>query len=307
MATLLSVENLVVSVHGHEILRDVSLDVVSGETWGIVGASGAGKSMLARSIVALLPRGVSVKGGRVLYRGQDWLALKESERCRIRGNKIGFLVQNTASGLDPVYSVGAQMTETLIANGCAQSKDEAMKISADWLGRMGFSDVDRILSDYPHALSGGMAQRVYLAMVLMLNPELVIADEFSTGLDSTTEKEMLGLLFQVTEKSSLLLITHDIRLLAGLTDKLAVMIAGLVVEAGPTEKILLNPLHGYSEALLRPEWRSDPGLLTGKFTPSGGMTGCPFCHRCKDVRELCFSRVPEPREIDGRMVRCHRY
>ena len=306
MANLLTVENLFVSGRNGEILHDISLDIGQGEAWGIVGASGAGKSMLARAIVALLPRGIFVKSGRILYRGQDWLALKEAEKCRIRGNRIGFLVQNTASGLDPVYPVGAQMMETLLANNCARSIDDALDISSKWLGRMGFGQVERILSAYPHSLSGGMAQRVYLAMVLMLNPEIVIADEFSTGLDSATGKDMLSVLCQATAESALVMITHDIRLLDGLTDKLAVMIGGMIVEAGPTERILQNPLHGYSEALLHGGY-STPISHGGGPACSGQISACPFCNRCTDVRDACFSRIPEPREIDGRVLRCHRY
>ena len=137
------------------------------------------------------------------------------------------------------------MVETLLANDCSVSREEAVDIAADWLEKVGLAPVGRVLSSYPHSLSGGMAQRVYLAMVFMLNPALVIADEFSSGLDSTTEKEMLGLLFQVAADSSLLMITHNILLLEGLTDKLAVMNGGVIVEAGATELILKKPLQGY--------------------------------------------------------------
>jgi len=151
-----------------------------------------------------------------------------------------------------------------------------------------------------------MAQRVYLAMVFMLRPKLVIADEFSTGLDSTTEKDMMGLLFQVAEDSSLLMITHNILLLAGVTEKLAVMNGGFIVEEGPTEKILERPLHGYSEALLSAGNRIDSVAVRGLGT-SDNINGCVFCQRCVRSEEICASRVPEIREVEGRKVRCHRY
>ncbi|NOY23020.1 MAG: ABC transporter ATP-binding protein [Acidobacteria bacterium] len=306
MSALLKVENLSVTVQNRPILYDVSLEMEKGETWGLVGASGAGKSMLARSITGLLPRGISVTGGQILYNGLDWLKTKELVRRRIRGNGIGYLVQNTASGLDPVYTVQQQMVETLLANDCADSQEEAIEVSADWLGKVGFIEVRRILSSYPHSLSGGMVQRVYLAMVFMLNPELVIADEFSTGLDSTTEKEMLGLLFQVAEKSSLLMITHNILLLGGLTDKMAVMNGGVIVESGPTELILKKPLHAYSQALLGAGDNMDP-IAVQEFGVSVVSCGCPFFSRCDSPWEECAAQLPHVREVEGRKVRCHRY
>lgn len=306
MPSLLRVENLSVGTPNRPVLRDISLEIKEGETWGFVGASGAGKSMLARAIAGLLPRGMSVRKGQILYRGEDWLKMKESARRRIRGRGIGFLVQNTASGLDPVYTVEQQMVETLLANSCADSKQDAIDISAAWLERVGFDRVRRILSSYPHALSGGMAQRVYLAMVFMLRPKLVIADEFSTGLDSTTEKDMMGLLFQVAEDSSLLMITHNILLLAGVTQKLAVMNGGFIVEEGPTEQILERPLHGYSEALLNAGKQIDSIQAVG-LGVSENPIGCFFCQRCVRSEEICASRVPEIREVEGRKVRCHRY
>ncbi len=306
MPSLLRIENLSVGTPNRPVLRDISLEIKEGETWGLVGASGAGKSMLARAIAGLLPRGMSVRKGQILYRGKNWLKMKESARRRIRGREIGFLVQNTASGLDPVYTVEQQMVETLLANSCADSKQDAVDKSAAWLERVGFDRVRRILSSYPHSLSGGMAQRVYLAMVFMLRPKLVIADEFSTGLDSTTEKDMMGLLFQVAEDSSLLMITHNILLLAGVTKKLAVMNGGFIVEEGPTEKILERPLHGYSEALLSAGNRIDSVAVRGLGT-SDNINGCVFCQRCVRSEEICASRVPEIREVEGRKVRCHRY
>ncbi len=306
MPPLLQVENLSVETRFQPILRDVSLEIAKGETWGVVGASGAGKSMLARSITGLFPRGVLLKGGRVLYHGRDLLEMKESDRRRLRGTEIGFLVQNTASGLDPVYTVGRQMAETLIVNQQAESRAEALEKSADWLKKVGFSSPERILASYPHFLSGGMAQRVYLAMVFMLNPELVIADEFSTGMDATTEKEMLGLLFQAVGDSSLMMITHNILLLGGLTDKTAVMIGGVVVEAGPTKQVLEEPLHGYSQALLGMD-TTVSSRDAGQLGMRDNCLGCPFANRCDDPPEECFSRLPEVKEIDGRRVRCHRY
>ncbi|MCK5879802.1 MAG: ABC transporter ATP-binding protein [Holophagae bacterium] len=306
MPALLKVESLSVATQNLYILQDVSLEIKEGETWGVVGASGAGKSMLARSMIGLLPRGISVKGGRILYREMDWFKMKESARRRVRGDGIGYLVQNTASGLDPVYTVQQQMVETLLANDCSASREEAMAIAADWLEKVGLAPVDRILSSYPHSLSGGMAQRVYLAMVFMLNPALVIADEFSSGLDSTTEKEMLGLLFQVAAGSSLLMITHNILLLEGLTDKLAVMNGGVIVEAGPTELILKKPLHAYSQALLGVSSHLDSITAQGLGVPVVSC-GCPFSNRCDSPLEECVSQLPQVREVEGRKVRCHRY
>ncbi len=305
MSVLLKVENLSVAVQNKPVLYDVSLEMEKGETWGLVGASGAGKSMLARSITGLLPRGISVTGGRILYKGLDWLKTRESVRRRVRGNGIGYLVQNTASGLDPVYTVQQQMVETLLANNCADSQEEAIEVSAGWLGKVGFTEVRRILSSYPHFLSGGMAQRVYLAMVFMLNPELVIADEFSTGLDSTTTKEMLGLLFQVAKNSSLLMITHNILLLDGLTDKLAVMNGGVIVESGPTELILNKPLHAYSQTLLGAGNNIDP-IVVRDGAPDVSC-GCPFSSRCDSPEKECAAQLPHVRELEGRKVRCHRY
>ncbi|NOZ13547.1 MAG: ABC transporter ATP-binding protein [Acidobacteria bacterium] len=306
MPALLDVENLSVGTRKRMLLCDVSLRVEEGEVWGIVGASGAGKSILARSISALLPRGVAVAEGRILYRGEDWLGMKETEKVSIRGSGIGYLVQNTSSGLDPVYTVEQQMTEALLSNGAADSRGDAVRISISWLKKVGLRDVSRVLSSYPHTLSGGMAQRVYLAMVFMLKPKLVIADEFSSGLDSTTEKKMMSLLLKVAENSGMIMITHNIFLLGGITDKTAVMNGGMIVESGPTEKILETPLHGYSQVLLKARHQEGRSLFR-KLNGRADCRGCPFAERCGEPMEQCFTKIPDVREVDGRKVRCHRY
>ncbi len=306
MPVLLDVKNLFVKTWKRMLLCDVSLRVEEGEVWGIVGASGAGKSMLARSIAGLLPRNVTVAGGRILYRGIDWLGMKEFERVLVRGSGIGYLVQNTSSGLDPVYTVEQQMVETLLANRGAASYREAVQISAFWLEKVGLREVSRVLSSYPYSLSGGMAQRVYLAMVFMLKPKLVIADEFSNGLDSTTKKEMMSLLLKVAENSGMIMITHNIFLLSGITHRMAVMNGGIIVESGPTGKILETPLHGYSQVLLKARHHEN-SIEFRKPECQSDCCGCPFAERCSDVMERCFTELPDLRDVDGRKVRCHRY
>ncbi len=247
--TLLKVENLDLSIHGAPILRGVSFDVEEGEIFGLVGESGSGKSLTALSVMRLLPHGAEV-AGRASLDGRDLLGLTEREMCGLRGNDIGMIFQEPMTALNPVQSIGDQVAETLIVHGAATRSEAARKARAA-LDRVGLGAADFPLSRFPHELSGGQRQRVCIAMAVALRPRLLIADEPTTALDVTTQAQILELLGDLVrqDRMALMLITHDLAVVAGMADHVAVMEAGRLVEAAPTETLFRTRSHPYTQKL----------------------------------------------------------
>jgi peptide/nickel transport system ATP-binding protein len=246
---MIRLDGLSLDIHGQAILRDVSLDIAPGKVTGLVGESGSGKSMTALAMMGLLPQGSTATGHAWLDEG-DVLAKSEREMCALRGNRVGMIFQEPMTALNPVKTIGDQVAETLVVHGRA-SKREAMEIARARLTRVGLP-ADRFpLSRYPHELSGGQRQRVCIAMAVALNPELLIADEPTTALDVTTQAQILDLLKDLVaeEGMSLLLITHDLAVVAGMADHVAVMQAGRIVEQGPTEALFRTMAHPYTAKL----------------------------------------------------------
>jgi peptide/nickel transport system ATP-binding protein len=247
--TLLAVRDLTLAIHGTPILVGVSFAVAPGEVFGLVGESGSGKSLTAFSVMRLLPHG-AVTGGGIDFAGHDLLRLSERAMCGLRGREIGMIFQEPMTALNPVQTIGDQVAETLIVHGAA-SRAEARRLARARLDRVGLTAERFPLDRYPHELSGGQRQRVCIAMAVALRPKLLIADEPTTALDVTTQAQILALLkgLVAEEGMALMLITHDLAVVAGMADRVAVMQAGQIVEQGPTGAVFRARRHDYTRRL----------------------------------------------------------
>jgi peptide/nickel transport system ATP-binding protein len=252
---LLDVQDLTVTFEGARTavtaVDHVSFQIASGETLGLVGESGSGKSVTAFSILRLLQPPGRVTGGRVVFEGRDLLALPEREMRQVRGARISLIFQEPMTALNPIMRVGDQIAEALTVHGMATRAD-ASRRAIELLKAVRISDPTRRVRDYPHQLSGGMRQRVMIAIALACRPPLVIADEPTTALDVTIQAQVLDLMRELKTQFNLalLLITHDFGVIAEMADRVAVMLKGRIVEQGPVRQILRSPQHGYTRALL---------------------------------------------------------
>jgi peptide/nickel transport system ATP-binding protein len=288
---------------GPEILSQVGLDLLAGEVLGVVGESGSGKSMLALSIMGLLPPPIRVRGGRILLQGQDLLALDRTAMRALRGGDVAMVFQEPMTSLNPVMRVGQQIGETLRwhrgLRGDA-ARDEAVAL----LRRVEMPDAQRQIDAYPHELSGGMRQRVMIAMALAGQPRLLMADEPTTALDVTIQAQILELVRRIQRESgmSVLWITHDLGVVAEMCDRVAVMYAGRVVETGQALDIFDRPAHPYTRGLLASRPRISTGaqwlsVIEGTVPGVGQLgTGCSFAPRCRLARAACAS-VPPLQEV----------
>jgi oligopeptide/dipeptide ABC transporter ATP-binding protein len=292
-------------------VNGVSFDIRKGETLGLVGESGSGKSVTAFSIIRLVQPPGRITAGRVVFRGVELSAIPEAEMRRIRGAGIGFVFQEPMAALNPVMRVGAHITEALTVHGLATRAD-ARRRAIDLLRAVRIADPDKRVDDYPHQLSGGMRQRVMLAIALACRPPLVIADEPTTALDVTVQAQILDLLREMKREFdlSLLLITHDLGVIAETADRVAVMYAGRIVEHGPVREIFRNPKHPYTRGLLA----SIPGGQAGtRLRAIDGVVpslaalppGCAFEPRCPQRMSVCGTRFPEISGGDDHSVRCY--
>ena len=260
MEALLKVENLR-TVFGSLVAVDgVSFEVRKGETLGLVGESGSGKSVTAFSIIRLVQEPGTITGGRILFQGRDLLSLPENDMRHVRGAGIGFVFQEPMAALNPVMRVGAHIAEALTVHGLA-SRSEARQRALELLRAVKITDPDKRIDDYPHQLSGGMRQRVMMAIALACKPPLLIADEPTTALDVTVQAQVLELLRDMKREFdlSLLLITHDFGVIAETADRVAVMYRGKIVEEAPVRDIFRNPQHPYTKGLLASIPGGEPG------------------------------------------------
>ncbi|MFM8534724.1 MAG: ABC transporter ATP-binding protein [Acidimicrobiia bacterium] len=257
---LLSVRNLKTTFGSLVAVNDVSFEIRKGETLGLVGESGSGKSVTAFSIIRLVQQRGQVVGGSVLFQGKDLLALPEDEMRKVRGAGIGFVFQEPMAALNPVMRVGAHIAEALVVHGLA-SRSEARGRAIELLRAVRIVDAEKRVDDYPHQLSGGMRQRVMMAIALACRPPLVIADEPTTALDVTVQAQVLELLRDMKRQFdlSLLLITHDFGVIAEMADRVAVMYRGKIVEEAPVRDIFRNPQHPYRKGLLASIPGGEPG------------------------------------------------
>lgn len=293
----------------------VNFSINKGETLGIVGESGSGKSVTALSIMRLLQKPVGrTVGGEVLFEGKDLLKLKEKEMLGIRGQEISMIFQDPMTSLDPVFTIGQQITEVIKAHQKVSDK-EARKIAIQSLKLVGIPEPEARFDSYPHEFSGGMRQRVFIAMAIVCNPKMIIADEPTTALDVTVQSQVLDLLKDLQKKldTSILLITHNLGVVWDMCDSVMVMYAGKTVEYTDTKTLYKNPMHPYTLGLLSsiPKLSNDPDrpLTTIKGSPPDlKLVGnsCNFHNRCPYAKEICSSKVPELVEVEkGHFVACH--
>ena len=294
----------------------VSFNIAKGETMGIVGDSGSGKSVTSSSIIRLLPpRTGKIVGGSIEFEGKDVLALSKKELNDFRGKDIAVIFQDPMTSLDPVFKIGKQMTEMIMAHQNV-TKDEAWKMAVEALNKVGIPEPEKRMNSYPYELSGGMCQRVIIAMAVCCKPKLIIADEPTTALDVTVQAQVLELLkdLQRNMDTAILLITHNLGVVWEMCDKVMVMYAGNTVEFTDTKTLYSNPRHPYTWGLLdsmpklsdesKGELKTIPGTppdlrLTGKC--------CNFYNRCPYVTEACTQSVPPLVEVEpGHFVACHR-
>ena len=292
---------------------DVSFEVYQGETLGIVGESGCGKSITCMSLAQLVecPPG-KYEGGEILLDGQDMLKLSDVELRHIRGNKISYIFQEPMTSLNPVFKIGYQIEEVLMLHQ-GLSKEEARARAIEALDLVRIPNPERIVDEYPFALSGGMRQRVMIAMALACNPKLLVADEPTTALDVTIQAQVLDLMNDLKKKidTSILFITHDLSVIAEMADRVMVMYAGKVVELADVNTIFENPLHPYTRGLIgsRPDMSTNASRLNvipGNVPDLSDLPeGCSFGPRCSLVCDQCKAGVPELVEVEpGHFVRC---
>ncbi|MBV8406689.1 MAG: ABC transporter ATP-binding protein [Alphaproteobacteria bacterium] len=304
MTALLEIEQLQVSFGSTAAVRGASLSVARGETHCLVGESGCGKSVTALSVMNLLAPNARRSAKRLAFEGQDLLGLSDSGMANLRGNAMAMIFQEPMTSLNPAYTVGSQMTEVLRRHKRA-SQRAATDRAADLLARVGITAPGLRLGQFPHQLSGGLRQRVMIAMALMCEPRLLIADEPTTALDVTVQAQILRLLSRLQRDLGLgmLLITHDLGIVARVAHRVSVMYAGEVVESAPTAELFANPRHPYTQGLLRCVpvpgriKRDEPlGSIPGtvpRIAP--GFAGCAFRERCAFADESCSSAIPRHR------------
>jgi oligopeptide transport system ATP-binding protein len=312
MEKLLQVDNLHVSFHTHggeiKAVRGVHFTVAKGEAVAIVGESGCGKSVTAKSIMKLLTvPPAEYKAGKVLYHGDDLLTLPENQMKKIRGNKISMIFQDPMSSLNPTSRIGEQLIEGLTKHKHL-SRSNAFEHAVELLERVGIPQAKTRLKHYPHEFSGGMRQRVMIAMALACDPELIIADEPTTALDVTIQAQILSLMkkLQMETNTSIILITHDLGVVAEVCDKVIVMYAGEVVESGTVEEIFCNPTHPYTKGLLKSVPRLDKDRGTKLYSIVGSPPdlldppkGCSFFPRCEFAMKVCKEYHPSLEHIGG--------
>ncbi len=300
---LLKVENLSLGFANADtksgviaITEGVNFEIYPGEIYGLVGESGCGKTVTALSLLKLLPSpGGKVLAGRVLYKGRDILSLSAEETRKLRGSEIAMIFQEPGAALNPLYTVQQQMREPFQYHTFAGDSEKRI---LELLDRVGIADPKRILKAYPHELSGGMLQRVMIAMALLLNPSFIIADEPTTALDVTVQAQIMDLLTGLSSEfnTAILMITHNLNLIAQYADRVAVMYAGRMIEEGTVEDVLQHPLHPYSQGLLEalPKLKGKPtGLhpILGQVPrPKDYVQGCRFQDRCAKAFAPCSSQ-----------------
>ena len=319
MSHLLEVQGLTTAFsadYGETVSVDhISFHVDEGETVCIVGESGCGKSVTSLSIMGLLGRGGAVTDGSVLFDGKNLLDLSEKELDEIRGNRMSMIFQDPLTSLNPVFTIGNQITES-IRTHMHLDKQEAAARAEKILSQVGMPDAHAAMKKYPHTLSGGMRQRAMIAMALCCNPALLIADEPTTALDVTIQAQIMSLLKKLKKEigMSLILITHDIGLVASMADRVLVMYAGQIIEEAPVKELFASPHHPYTRALLATvpsiydgpdrELVSIPGIVPENYD---SITGCRFADRCAFRRPECDRPQEDQAAGEGRRVRCARW
>ncbi len=314
--SLLSVRDLTVKFAMRDqtvtALNGISFDLAKGERLGIVGESGAGKSITGFSLMNLLSRPGYIDSGQILFEGEDVVQMNEKRMRSLRGNRMAMIFQDPMVTLNPVLTIGQQMIETLMAHR-RLSREEARQIAIVKLREVYIPSPEERLDQYPHELSGGMRQRIIIAIALLLDPQLIIADEPTTALDVTIQADIMELLLELCQSNQvgLILITHDLGVVSQMTERTLVMYAGRIIESGRTREIINDPQHPYTQGLINAlpqqtlpgqRLKQIPGNMPGLASIPNG---CAFNPRCTYATDLCRSRVPEIVQYGDVQVACH--
>jgi peptide/nickel transport system ATP-binding protein len=319
---LLTVENLRIALAGdkvtHNAVEDVSFEIGRGEAFGLVGESGCGKSITALAVMGLLKRPLSLGGGRIVLDGQEIQDAAPAEMRRLRGKRIAMIFQEPMTALNPLSPVGRQIAEMFVLHQGADW-NEAMDRAEEALRQVRVPSPERRIRDYPHQLSGGMRQRVMIAIALACGPDLLIADEPTTALDVTVQAEIIDLMAELcaAKGTAILMISHDLGLVANMCRRVAVMYAGRIVEAQPAGAIFSTPRHPYTQGLVDSLPRLGERSRRGRqrlreiagVVPSiqSYPAGCRFNPRCTAATEVCLSVVPDITALPDGLVRCHHH
>ncbi|MDD4955410.1 MAG: ABC transporter ATP-binding protein [Candidatus Omnitrophica bacterium] len=296
-------------------VRGINLSLEKGKTLGLVGESGSGKTVTALSIMQLLPNLAKITDGSILYKGKDLLKLSQENLRKIRGKEISMIFQEPMTALNPVFTIGEQIREAIELNRNVSRKEATTQVMK-LLESVGIPEPSKRINDYPHQLSGGMRQRVVIAMALSLSPEILIADEPTTALDVTVQAQILELLGSLQKENNIaiILITHDLGVVAERVDFVAVMYAGIIVEYASTQSLFAEPLHPYTQALLNsiPKIEGEDkklNTLKGSVPQLAALpSGCIFYERCSKKSNNCKDAVPQLIEVkEGHLVSCCLY
>ena len=317
MEKVLEVKNLYatfsIQKKDYEVLHDISFDINKNETLCIVGESGCGKSVTTLCIMDLLPSNGKISGGEIILDGNDLVSLSDKDMNKFRGKKIGMVFQEPMTALNPLLTIGYQMRENIM-NHQGLGKKEANEVAISYLKKAGIANPESRMKQYPFQLSGGLRQRILIAMVLSAKPDLLIADEPTTALDVTIQKQVLTLLNDLKKEinAGILFITHDLGVVAEIADRIVVLYAGRKIEEGSAKQIFENPLHPYTIGLMnavpnvdKDEFEINP--IPGSFPNiTEKIEGCRFNPRCTKAFCKCFKEAPEAVEVEkGHFVSCH--
>ena len=318
METLLAVQHLSIGIRrGEEIFTavdDISFHIEAGEILGLVGESGCGKSLTCLSIPALLAPGIEVLGGEIFFKGRKLSGLSPAELSRLRGKDISMIFQEPAASLNPLHRIGPQIAETLALHGMADKKKRRAEV-LDLMARLGLPEPEKLYQAWPHELSGGMCQRVMIAIAAVCRPALLLADEPATALDTASQTRILELLQKINRDfgAAVLFVSHDLGLVSRLCRRTLVMYAGKIVEAGNTEDVFSRPAHPYTRSLTgaipRRDRKGKPlANIPGRVPPiEEPRRGCPFAPRCACAEERCSAAFPKAVNMSGgRQVYCVR-
>ncbi|MDO4755239.1 MAG: ABC transporter ATP-binding protein [Parabacteroides sp.] len=320
MGKILEVKNLSTSFftkYGEvKAVNDVSFSLDQGEVLAIVGESGSGKSVTSMSVMQLVAKGGKIVNGEIIFNGQDVAKASEKEMRKIRGKEMSMIFQDPMTCLNPVFTIGNQMEEVLKLHYKEMTPAQRHSKLIEMLEKVGLSNPDQRLKQYPHELSGGMRQRIMIAMSLLCNPKLLIADEPTTALDVTIQAQIMDLMKELSKEynTSIILITHDLGVVAGIANRVNVMYCGEIVESAPVKSLYYEPKHPYTWGLLKALPRL--GLKENELQPIPGSTpdllleqkGCPFFDRCDHAMECCRDHKPPHFEVNkDHIVKCWRY
>jgi len=316
MIKILEVKNLNIGFNlsnGYkQAVYDVNFALNKGEMLAIVGESGCGKTISTMSILQLLPETAVIKSGEIFYHNENILNFKEKQMQKIRGKKIALIPQDPMTSLNPLYTIGNQLIEVIELHQGLKGK-EAFDVAVDALKKVKIPDAEEKMAAYPHQFSGGMKQRVIIAMALACNAEIIIADEPTTALDVTVQAQIMEILKDIKNQLnvSIILITHDLGVVAQNADKIVVMYAGHVVEEASVEDLFKNPKHPYTKALLNVilDINSTSVKVIKGHPPSieDNIFGCPFNPRCESCMNICTKIFPETKQVQNNKVACHLY